>query len=63
LNTTALGRMATDFEEMPVPANGGGWRMAWHPPDPVPAGQSHGASAFCVTARGNVVLVSTDGSH
>ena len=32
MSTTALGRIASDFEEMPVPANGGDWRMAWHPP-------------------------------
>ena len=37
--------------------------MAWHPPGAVPAGQPHGANAFCVTVRGNVVLVSTDGSR
>jgi 8-oxo-dGTP pyrophosphatase MutT (NUDIX family) len=63
MSTTALGRIASDFEEMPVPAHGGDWRMAWHPPGTVPAGKPHGASAFCVTARGNVVLVSTDGSR
>ena len=32
MSTTALGEIASDFEEMPVPANGGDWRMAWHPP-------------------------------
>jgi ADP-ribose pyrophosphatase YjhB (NUDIX family) len=63
MSTTALGRIASDFEEMPVPANGGDWRMAWHPAGNVPAGQAHGANAFCVTARGNVVLISPDGSH
>jgi ADP-ribose pyrophosphatase YjhB (NUDIX family) len=63
MSTTTLGRIASDFEEMPVPANGGDWRMAWHPPGNIPAGQPHGANAYCVTARGNVVLVSTDGSR
>jgi ADP-ribose pyrophosphatase YjhB (NUDIX family) len=63
MSTTALGKMASDFEEMPVPANGGDWRMAWHPPGHVPAGRPHGANAFCVTARGSVVLVSGDGSR
>ena len=63
MSTTALGRIASDFEEMPVPANGGDWRMAWHPPGKAPAGQPHGANAYCVTVRGNVVLVSTDGSR
>jgi 8-oxo-dGTP pyrophosphatase MutT (NUDIX family) len=63
MSTTALGRMAPDFAEMTVPANGGDWRMAWHPAAIVPDGQPHGASAFCVTARGSVVLISTDGSR
>jgi ADP-ribose pyrophosphatase YjhB (NUDIX family) len=63
MSTTALGRIASDFEEIPVPANGGDWRMAWHPAGEVPDGQPHGANAFCVTARGSVVLVSTDGSR
>ncbi len=62
MSSTALGRMASDFEEMPVPANGGDWRMAWHPAGRVPAGQPHGANAYCVTARGNVVLISPGGS-
>jgi ADP-ribose pyrophosphatase YjhB (NUDIX family) len=48
---------------MAVTANGGDWRVAWHPAGPAPAGQPHGANAFCVTARGCVVLVSADGSH
>ena len=63
MSTTALGKIASDFEEMPVPANGGDWRMAWHPPGDAPDGRPHGANAFCVTVRGNVVLVSTDGSR
>jgi ADP-ribose pyrophosphatase YjhB (NUDIX family) len=62
-HATALGPMAPDFAEMAVPANGGDWMMAWHPAAIVPDGQPHGASAFCVTARGNVVLISTDGSR
>ena len=37
--------------------------MAWHPPGDAPDGRPHGANAFCVTVRGNVVLVSTDGSR
>jgi hypothetical protein len=57
MSTTALGRIASDFEEIPVPANEGDWRMAWHPAVEVPSGQPHGANAFCVTARGSVVLV------
>ena len=65
MSTTALGRIASDFEEVPVPANGGDWRMAWHPPGRRPGRvKPHGANAFCVTGRRrNVVLVSTDGSR
>ena len=43
MSTTALGKIASDFDEMPVPANGGDWRMAWHPPGAIPVGRSrHG---------------------
>jgi len=63
MSTTALGKIAGDLEEVAVPANGGDWRMAWHPPGSAPPGQPHGANAFCVTVDGAVVLVSTDGSR
>jgi ADP-ribose pyrophosphatase YjhB (NUDIX family) len=63
MSGTALGPMAPDFVEMAVPANGGDWRMAWHPAAVVPDGRPHGANAFCVTARGSVVLISPDGSR
>jgi ADP-ribose pyrophosphatase YjhB (NUDIX family) len=63
MSTTPLGRIACDLEEVAVPANGGDWRMAWHPPGDAPPGQPHGANAFCVTADGKVILVSTDGSR
>lgn len=63
MRSTALGRMASDLEKMPVPANGGDWRMAWHPPGDAPSGRPHGANAFCVTAGGEVVLISPDGSR
>jgi hypothetical protein len=33
---TALGPVAPDGEEMLVPANGGDWWMAWHPPAGTP---------------------------
>lgn len=62
-STTVLGRIASDLEELPVPANDGAWRMAWHPPGDAPPGQPYGANAFCVTHDGEVVLVSTDGSR
>jgi ADP-ribose pyrophosphatase YjhB (NUDIX family) len=56
-----LGRIAPDGEEMLVPANGGDWWIAWHPPAGQPPGQPHGASAFCLTSDGTVVLISPDG--
>jgi len=63
MGTTVLGVMASDLAEMTVPASGGDWRMAWHPPGEAPPGQPHGANAFCVTADGQVVLISSDGSR
>jgi ADP-ribose pyrophosphatase YjhB (NUDIX family) len=60
---TALGRIAADRAEMPVPANGGDWMVAWHPPAETPPGEPFGANAFCVTREGDVVLVSEDGRH
>ena len=60
---TALGRIALDGEEVPAPANGDDWRLAWHPPPSPPSGQPHGANAFCVTADGEVVLISPDGQR
>ncbi|GAA5187277.1 hypothetical protein GCM10023322_35300 [Rugosimonospora acidiphila] len=63
MSTTALGRIASDLEEVAVPANGGEWTMAWHPPGDAPTGLPHGAGAFCVTADDEVVLISTDGSR
>jgi ADP-ribose pyrophosphatase YjhB (NUDIX family) len=63
MSTTVLGRIAGDLAEVAVPANGGDWRMAWHPPGDAPPGQPHGANAFCVTTDGEVVLISQDGSR
>jgi hypothetical protein len=63
MSSTVLGEIAADLAELAVPANGGDWRMAWHPPGDAPPGQPHGANAFCVTADGEVVLISSDGSR
>ena len=60
---TAFGRVALDGEEVRAPSNGDDWRMAWHPPAATPPGQPHGANAFCVTAGGEVVLISSDGAR
>jgi ADP-ribose pyrophosphatase YjhB (NUDIX family) len=60
---TALGPIARDGEKVPAPSNGGDWTMEWHPPPSAPPGQPHGANAFCVTADGEVVLISPDGER
>lgn len=54
-------RIARDGEEFAVRANGGRWRTAWSPPSMVPNGTRHGSCGFCVTDRGEVVLISHDG--
>lgn len=44
-------------------SNGQLWVVSWYAPMlPPPAGRPHGASALCLTADGNVVLVSEDGA-
>ena len=48
-------------EDHAVHANGGDWLTAWHPPQAMPDGTRHGASGFCVTEDGGVVLISNDG--
>jgi hypothetical protein len=54
-------RIAGDGEAFEVHANGADWRTAWHPPPVAPDGTPHGASGFCLTGVGDVVLVSHDG--
>jgi ADP-ribose pyrophosphatase YjhB (NUDIX family) len=54
---------AHDGEELAVSSNGGNWLIAWHPPVSAPAGEPHGANGLCVTADGNVVLISSDGQR
>jgi 8-oxo-dGTP pyrophosphatase MutT (NUDIX family) len=58
-----LSPVAVDGEAFAVYANGGDWMTAWHPPGAVPEGTPHGASGFCVTADGEVVLISNDGGR
>lgn len=53
---------AADGVEYLAEINDQQWRVAWHPPAPVPAGRSHGAEAVCVTG-GRVVLVSREGER
>jgi ADP-ribose pyrophosphatase YjhB (NUDIX family) len=56
-------RVAHDGEEFAVRSNEGDWLIAWYPPASVPNGKAHGANAFCVTAAGGVVLISSDGER
>ena len=56
-------RIARDGEEFAVQSSGGDWLIAWHSPASVPDGKPHGANAFCVTAGGGVVLISSDGER
>lgn len=57
--------MATDMaaDDQPIRIRSGGqdWLVSWHrAPDP-PPGLPHGAEGVCVTADGDVALISTDG--
>ena len=56
-------RVARDGEEFPVQSNGGSWSVAWDAPPTPPVGKAHGANGICVTADGEVVLISRDGEH
>lgn len=61
-----LGRPAADGEEIAFSSNGGEWIGGWHSAvdedgASAPPGQRHGASAWCVTSDGGLVLVSPDG--
>jgi hypothetical protein len=42
MSITVLGKIASDLAEVAVPANGGDWRMAWHPPDDAASGRQPG---------------------
>jgi ADP-ribose pyrophosphatase YjhB (NUDIX family) len=54
---------APDFETMSTHANGQDWLVSWHQGGQPPAGRSHGAAGVCVTAPGQLVLISHDGVH
>lgn len=53
--------MAADGVQIPVWSGGQQWLVSWHPPDP-PDGIPHGAEGVCVTADGDIVLISPDGA-
>lgn len=52
---------ARDGESFAVRANEGDWLIAWHPAPDAPDGTPHGASAWCMTPDGGIVLISSDG--
>ncbi len=53
-----------DGELYPYHANGQDWQCAWHPAaSPAPAGKRHGSAGVCLTPRGEVVLVTADGTN
>ena len=62
LRIVADGRVAAD--EVPIPIRSGGqqWLVSWHPPPEPPDGTPHGAEGVCVTADGDVVVISPDGT-
>jgi hypothetical protein len=49
--------IAVEGREYLTHANGGDWLSPWHSGDAAPVGTPHGASGFCVTADGGVVLI------
>ncbi|MFI0406940.1 NUDIX hydrolase [Actinomadura sp. 3N508] len=56
------GAVAADGVPVPVRSGGQSWTVSWHPPPEPPAGIPHGAAGVCVTAAGDIVLVSPDGA-
>jgi len=55
--------IAGDEQPIPFESDGQSWLVSWHLPTAEPAGQPHGASAFCVTSDASVVLISADGER
>ena len=54
--------IAADGEAIDYHAGGQDWLVTWHPGAlPPPSGTRHGSAAVCLTADGQVVLVSADG--
>ncbi len=54
--------MAADRVPIPIRSGGQQWLVSWHPPPEPPDGTPHGAEGVCVTADGEVVLISPDGT-
>lgn len=54
---------AREIEEHVVRANDQEWLASWHSPVSEPAGTRHGSAGICLTASGEVIVVSSDGSN
>lgn len=54
--------VAADGEQALIRVGGQQWLVSWHPPPAPPDGIPHGAEGVCVTAAGDIVLVSPDGT-
>jgi ADP-ribose pyrophosphatase YjhB (NUDIX family) len=57
----ADGPVAADGVPIPIRSGGQQWLVSWHPPPEPPDGTRHGAEGVCVTADGDVVVISPDG--
>jgi len=55
--------VAADGAALEVESDGQRWLVSWHPPPMPPDGTPHGAEGICVTTGGQIVLVSSDGTH
>ena len=54
--------MAVDGVQIPIWSGGQQWLVSWHPPPVPPDGTPHGAEGVCVTADGDIVVISPDGT-
>jgi ADP-ribose pyrophosphatase YjhB (NUDIX family) len=52
--------MAADGVQIPIGSGGQQWLVSWHPPPVPPDGTPHGAEGVCVTAGGDIVVISPD---
>jgi ADP-ribose pyrophosphatase YjhB (NUDIX family) len=57
----ADGLVAADGVQIPIWSGGQQWLVSWHPPPEPPDGTPHGAGGVCVTADGDIVVISPDG--
>jgi ADP-ribose pyrophosphatase YjhB (NUDIX family) len=62
LRIVADGPVAADGVPIPIQSGGQQWLVSWHPPPGPPDGTPHGAEGVCVTADGDLVVISPDGT-